>query len=94
MSQKLFIVFDLKSKTTASQVLVAPNAEVCKRNLVTYAESIAPTIKKYPEDFAVFELGDFEDTKPSITGKETVEMAFSMREVIDYARIGKEQEEA
>lgn len=90
MSQKLFIVFDLKSKTTASQVLIAPNAEVCKRNLVTYADNIAPTIKKYPEDFAVFELGDFDDTIPAVTPSKTVEMAFSMREVIDYARTCQE----
>ena len=91
MKQKLFIVFDLKSKTTASQVMVAPNVEVCKRNLITYAENIAPTIKKYPQDFAVFDLGEFDDTIPSIKGNETVEMAFSMTEVVDYARTSQEE---
>lgn len=91
MKQQLFVVFDLKSKTTASQIIVAKDAYVCKRNLITYVDGIAKTIKQAPQDFAVFQLGEFEDEAPSIKPVEQLEMCFSMTEVIDYAGIAEKE---
>lgn len=94
MKQQLFVVYDLKSKTTCSQIIVAQDEYVCKRNLQVYASSLSPTIKACPGDFAVIHLGEFQDEIPAITPSEDAkQICFSMTEVVDYADIGKQKED-
>lgn len=88
MKTQIFVVFDLKSKTTASQFIMAPNPAIVKRSLIATAGTLSPSIKKFPEDFAVFHLGEYDDCDLKITPVKHDEMCFSMKEVIDYADIG------
>lgn len=90
MIQGLFVIYDLKSKTTSSQLMLAPSDVVIKRNLLTYHESLAKSIQEFPEDFAVFQLGTYDDQTMDIKLAEgNHDMCFSMKEIIDYAAVSK-----
>lgn len=84
MKVNLFVVFDLKSKTTASQIMLAQNESIIKRNLIAYGQNMSQSIQKFPEDFAVFKLGEYDDNELNIVPVKQPEMCFSMKEVIDY----------
>lgn len=87
MKQSVFVVFDLKSKTTASQFMLASNEAIIKRNLITYGQNISQSIKTFPEDFAVFSIGEYEDTTMAFEALKQPQMCFSMKEVIDYGKL-------
>lgn len=89
MKQGLFVIFDLKSQTTASQIMLAPDENVIKRNLLTYHESLARSIQAFPEDFAVFELGSYDDQTMKLLPLEDKKMCFSLKEITDYAAVSK-----
>lgn len=90
MIQGLFVIYDLKSKTTSSQLMLAPSDTVIKRNLLTYHESLSKSIQEFPEDFAVFQLGTYDDQTMDIKLIEgSHEMCFSLKEIIDYASVSK-----
>lgn len=89
MKQGLFVIYDLKSKTTASQIMLAPDEDVIKRNLLTYHESLARSIQAFPEDFAVFSLGTYDDQTMKVEAAEDKDMCFSLKEIIDYVAVSK-----
>lgn len=89
MKISMFVVFDLKSKTTASQIMLAPNEAIIKRNLIAHGQNMSLSIQKFPEDFAVFKLGEYDDTELNIVPVKQPEMCFSMKEVIDYAAVAE-----
>lgn len=73
-------------------LIIAPNEYIVKRNLIAFSNSIAKSVVDFPQDFAVYLLGELDNEKPSIKGLDQAEMMFSMTEVIDYVR--NHQEEA
>lgn len=89
MKQCLFVIYDLKSQTTASQIMLGVDDNVIKRNLLTYHESLAKSIQAFPEDFAVFELGSYDDQTMKLTALEDKKMCFSLKEVTDYVAVSK-----
>lgn len=91
MKQNVYAVFDLKSKTLQSSLIIAPNDYIVKRNLIAFSNNIAKSVVDFPSDFAVYLLGELDNEKPSIKGLEQPEMMFSMTEVIDYVRSHQEE---
>lgn len=92
MIQGIFVIYDLKSKTTASQIMLAPSDVVIKRNLLTYHQSLAQSIQKFPEDFSVFQLGTYDDQTMDIKLCEgSKDMCFSLKEIMDYAAVNKSE---
>lgn len=89
MKQGIFVIYDLKSQTTASNIMLAPEEAVIKRNLLTFHESLARSIQAFPEDFAVFELGSYDDQNMKIEALEDKRMCFSMKEITDYVAVSK-----
>lgn len=84
MIQKVFVIFDLNSKTAHSSLMLGKDEKSVKRNLIVYKGNLSKSIQAFPNDFAVFCLGEYDDEKMQLFPKEQAEMCFSLKEVTDY----------
>lgn len=65
MQYKIFSIFDRKSETFG-QVMCKPAVGVMTREFVDAVNDEATQLNKHPEDFALFELGIFDDVDGSV----------------------------
>ncbi|QCQ85112.1 nonstructural protein [Blackfly microvirus SF02] len=65
---KIFSVWDSKSKTF-SQPFYAMTVGVATRNFTDLVNDPQTQVNKYPDDFTLFELGEFEDSTGKISSE-------------------------
>ena len=66
MKLKIFSIYDVKAEAFNTPFFMHTNGQAI-RGFTTEASNLESLIGKYPEDYSLFELGEFDDSNASIT---------------------------